>query len=328
MLLAAGLCFAQEAQPPQVPQPPPVPQNPAEPGQEAQPAVPQDGKAPAPAPEDLLGRLTRELKLDDAQQAEFKRLLDEQREGEFKLRTSSGPSQEFVERVQKTREEMKKARDAGDMERMKQLREELMAANKEREAQMAPIQEKVEELKDQIHDQLLTVLREDQKVRFEDVWDQHMGGSSGQYGGQLRNPRVLKAAVDKLRDLTPEQKQQIGQLFDDFRKAGREPQQGGQQQAGQQQGGQQQGGAKNRRDMTKKLYDDVVAQLTPEQKAAVEKALQGSAGPRGQQKRPRGPGQPAPEGEQPPQGQQPAQGETPPPAGEQPVPPPPGQATP
>jgi Spy/CpxP family protein refolding chaperone len=296
LLLAAGMCFAQQPQPA------------GDQPKEQKPRGREMQKQRGARPDNLLQRLTVELKLDEAQQAEVRKIMDAQRDREKELRTSVNVPQELVDRTMKTREELAQARKAGDNAKAKQLSDELVELRKERDTYMKPVQEKLEQSQEQFHDQLIVVLRDDQKAAFEEIWDEHMA-ASGAYGGPLRNPRMLKSQVDKLQDLTPEQKQQLDSLFENYRKAGRDK---------------QQSDLKTRKEQTKKLYDDVIALLTPEQKEKVEAAMQG--GDRhGQPARPDRPGHPGHPGQpghpgepgQPPQpgteGQPPAQG------GEQPT---------
>lgn len=286
MLLAASVCTGQQ------------PANPQE-GQEPKPGQTEVRKQHAGRPEGVLQVLTKELNLDEAQQAEVKRLLDEQRSREYEARTTMHMPQELVEKMAGLRQEMRQARETGDNEKLRQVRDALVALQKDREEAMKPVQEKVAEMQEQLHDQILTILRDDQKAKFEDVWEEHMA-SRGGYGGPVRSPRALKAQIDKLQDLTPDQKQQIESLFDQFRKTSREP---------------QNAGLKQRNELTKKLYDDVFALLTPEQKDKTEKALQGNrGGPRNPGLKPIGKaGEPGQAG-QAEQEQQPA-----PPEGEQPI---------
>ncbi|HVP13479.1 MAG TPA: hypothetical protein VMV94_20060 [Phycisphaerae bacterium] len=292
VLVTAGMCLAQEPQG--------AGNQPPGAGGQPQGQKPQGAEMRGRhggGPENLLQRLTTDLKLDEAQQGQVKDILDALRKTEYELRTSVTVPQELVERMKKAREDMRQASEAGDQERKNQLRGELMAMQKEREESMKPVQEKIEQNQEQFHDQILAVLRDDQKERFEEIWDEHMATSESS-GGAARNPRMLKAQVDKLRDLTPDQKKQLDKLFEDFRKAGREQQQ-------------QQQGLKGRKDLTKKLYDDVIALLTPEQKEKLEKALQQPAGGHRQQmqRRPGAQGQPGQPGQpaQPGQPGQPAQ---------------------
>jgi len=80
--------------------------------------------------------------------------------------------------------------------------------------------------------------------------------------GPVRSPRALKAIVDRLGDLTPEQRRSVDGLFEQFREA-------------------QRGTAGREHDKdaaTRKLYDDVFAVLTDGQKTRVEQQLAGRTG--------------------------------------------------
>lgn len=79
--------------------------------------------------------------------------------------------------------------------------------------------------------------------------------------GPIRSPRALKAIVDRLGDLTPEQRRTIDAVFQQFRESQRENR-----------GQSPDNAAKHR-----KLYDDVFAVLTDGQKTRVEQQLSGRA---------------------------------------------------
>lgn len=246
LLIATAVCAAQE------------PAQPQEPPQDRKPQ-PKMNRAHGDRSEGMLQLLVRELNLDEAQQNQVRALLEEHRNREYELRTSNTIPPELQEKTAKVRQEMMRAREAGDADKLKELREELQSLQKEREAHLQPIKVKLDESQEQLHDQILSTLRDDQKARFLEVWDDQLTTPDA-YGGPVRNPRVLKSQVDKLPDLSPEQKKQIDALFEQFRRTSRDP---------------QSAGLKARKDLHRKLYDDVFALLTAEQREKVEKALEG-----------------------------------------------------
>lgn len=79
--------------------------------------------------------------------------------------------------------------------------------------------------------------------------------------GPVRSPRALKAIVDRLGDLTPEQRRSIDGVFLQFRESRRE----------------RRGQSPENSADERKLYDDVFAVLTDGQKTRVEQQLAGRA---------------------------------------------------
>lgn len=287
LLIAAVVCAAQE---PATPQQPPQEQKPRHP----------TGDHPRPdRSENLMQILSNELKLDEAQQAQVKALLDEFRNREKELRTSTPIPAELQEKTAKVRDEMRQAREAGDSARVDQLREELKALQKEREEFLKPVREKLDESQAMLHDQILSTLREEQKAAFTELWDERLAGPDA-YGGPVRNPRALKSQVDKLTDLTADQKKQIAAVFEEYRRATRAS---------------ASSGLKARTELTKKLYDDVFALLSAEQRAKIEKSMEGERGPKGGRQRP-------PKADEGAKGQKPAEGGQPQPPPPPPTPPP------
>ncbi len=246
LFAVAALCPAQEAANPQ----------------ESERDHPMMQKRHRDRQEGMLQMLVRELKLDEAQEAQLKTILDEHRNRERELRISTPIPPELQEKTAKVRQAMMRAREAGDMDTLQQLREELQGLHAEREEFLKPVKEKLDESQELLHDQILNSLRDDQKARFVELWDEQLTGGDP-YGGPIRNPRALKSQVEKLPDLSPEQKKQVNALFEQFRRASRDV---------------QNSGLKARKELTKKLYDDVFALLDPGQKEKVEKALGGERG--------------------------------------------------
>ncbi len=223
--------------------------------------------------------LTRKLNLDETQQAEFERLFKEHAESEAELRSAYMPSDEMREKMQQIREEIMAAREAGDTEKLEELKTVMREMLEEQKAGREPLRQKMSESMVQLHDKLLVLLNDDQKGDFEEVWETKIARRLGPAEPSPRRPQALKAAIGKLKDITPEQKEQIQILFEEFRKSERE--------AGTDEEKPKQG-KKLEKKRIKQLYKDVLAVLTPEQRSEVEKKLTHWGGPKGEKQR-RGP---------------------------------------
>ena len=112
-----------------------------------------------------------------------------------------------------------------------------------------------------LHDQIIEVLRRDQKDRFEEIWQQWTAPQK--LRAPRRSPRALRASVDTLPGLSPEIKQEVTALFERHRRAthGLEKK------------------SPEYESLSKRLYDDVIALLGPKQKDWVENRLSGRSGP-------------------------------------------------
>lgn len=204
--------------------------------------------------------LASELKLDQEQSAQVGIIWEAHSKAEQALRDGLRPSPELAERMGVLRREMRAAHDAGNKERIEALRKELEAIQEERTKSMTPLREKLDELQAKLHDDLMKVMREDQVEAFERVWSEQLDRREIRKS-LLRNPNAIKAAVDRLKDLTPEQKAGIKNVLDAYKRWARE--------AREKPGAY----AAARKDKMKKLYDDVLAQLTPDQREIVTKEL-------------------------------------------------------
>jgi Spy/CpxP family protein refolding chaperone len=287
LLAAAMLCAAQEAAKPQ------------QTAQEPKSDQPKVERPHGARPEGMLQLLVKELNLDEAQQTQVKAFLDEHRSREKDIRTSTQLPAELQEKTAKVRQEMMQARKAGDTARVTQLREELAGFQREREDLLKPVRAKLDESQEVLHGQILGILKDDQKAKFLELWDEQLSMGDG-YGGPVRSPRALKSSVEKVAGVTPDQKKQIEAVFEQFRRASREP---------------AASGLKARKDLITKLYDDVSALLSPEQKEQLQKVMEGERGLRKGELRP-------PKSEAGGPGPKPAEGTPPPPPPPQPAQPP------
>ncbi|MFH1419031.1 MAG: hypothetical protein ABII12_12195 [Planctomycetota bacterium] len=214
--------------------------------------------------------LTLRLNLDETQQAEFERLFKEHMKQEAEARSSYMPSEELREKMRQIREEVRAAREAGDQEKIDELKAKMRELREEQQASLEPLHEQMAKSKDELHDKLLALLNEDQKDTFEEVWEQRIARRFGHGGPPPRRPQVLKAIVDKLEDLTPAQEEQIQGIFEDCRKAARDAASTEEK---------PKTDRKADRERTEKLYKDVLAVLTPQQREEVEKKLSREGGP-------------------------------------------------
>src|SRR6185436_11487263 len=120
-----------------------------------------------------------------------------------------------------------------------------------------------------LHDGIESQLRDDQKADFGKMWQERMDQQRRGPGGPDRGPAALKSVVDKLDDLTADQKAQLETVFKTFHEANKDKSGPPSPEAG------------------RKLHEDVIAVLTEGQKAKVEKALEGQRGRGDREGRPR-----------------------------------------
>lgn len=201
--------------------------------------------------------LVKELDLDKRQEAVIRKIFDKFYKTNRELRESSRPTPETEEELKELRERVREARMAGDEQRLRELRERRRELQEGRRKRHAPFRERREAAMQQLHDQIIEVLRRDQKDRFEEIWQQW--ADPRKLRPPLRSPRALRVVVDKLPDLTPELKQEMDVVFDRHMRATH-------------------GLEKNSpeyQSLNKRLYDDVIALLGPKQKDRVEKHLSG-----------------------------------------------------
>lgn len=219
----------------------------------------------------LLDLMTEELSLDETQRLETERLLGENRKKLLEVRASFKPPAEGMDRTRALVEQLRLAKQAGDSEAMRLATEQLREIQKEREAQLAPMRQKMADIQQELHDQIAAILREDQKEKFEQVWDERMGQNTA-FRGRVRSPQALKAMVDRLPDLSEDQKTQIDQQFRNYHESVKD----------------QPSSSQAREQSTKLLYDSVTALLTPEQRETITRQMAGRNpnAPNGDESRP------------------------------------------
>jgi len=206
----------------------------------------------------LLDLMTEELSLDEPQRLETERLLGENRKKLLEVRASFKPPAEGMDRTRALVEQLRLAKQAGDSEAMRLATDQLREIQKEREAQLAPMRQKMADIQQELHDQIAAILREDQKEKFEQVWDERMGQNTA-FRGRVRSPQALKAMVDRLPGLSEDQKTQIDQQFRNYHESVKD----------------QPSSSQAREQSTKLLYDSVTALLTTEQRETITRQMAG-----------------------------------------------------
>ena len=215
-------------------------------------------------PKAELAQMTEKLKLDEAQQTSIGKLLEEHQSKMTEQREKMRPSEEEQAKMGELRDEMQAAREAGDDAKVQELRGKMRETMG---ARMEGMRKTMEENQKALHDGIVTQLREDQKADFTKLWQERSERRRGP-GGPDRGPAALKSIVDKLDDLTADQKQQLEVLFKTFRESTKD-----------------QSGPPSP-EVGRKLHEDVMGVLTEGQKEKVQKTLEGQRR-RGGEGRPR-----------------------------------------
>lgn len=206
----------------------------------------------------LLDLFTEELNLDEPQRQETDRLLSENRRKLLEVRASFKPPAEGMDRTRALVEKLRLAKQAGDAEAIRTATDQLREIQKERESELAPMRQKMAEIQQELHDQIAALLHEDQKQKFEELWEERMGQNSA-FRGRVRSPQALKAMVDRLPGLTEFQKTQIDQQFRSYHESVKD----------------QPSTSQAREQSTKLLYDSVTALLTTEQRETIARQMAG-----------------------------------------------------
>jgi len=207
-------------------------------------------------PGQVVEKMKSELKLDETQAAELSRLVTEHQKTIADLRAQMRIAPEVAQKMKELRERMKKAQDANDQAGMKSASDEMQAARKESSDRIAPVREQMTKLQDELRDKFKAVLREDQRGGFDQIWEESMSAGTGRRSLRA-NPRLLRATVDRLPDLTADQKRQLTDLYRQYDEAAKGLK----------------GGAMDAQNQ--KLHDSVMNILTPEQREKVQERLNG-----------------------------------------------------
>lgn len=206
----------------------------------------------------MLKAMEDDLKLDDGQREKARQFLTDYRTKQIEARKAFRPPMESTDRTREILLEMRAAQEAGDRERISALSDQLRQIREEQGGQLEPMRAELKRLQDELHTNLRGIMRDDQHEGFERLWDERMI-NRGAFRGRVRSPQALRALVEKLPDVSDEQKQQIDGLFKAHMESVREVK----------------NNARERERLSTKLYDDVMALLTPEQRETVSKQLEG-----------------------------------------------------
>ncbi|MCB9858105.1 MAG: hypothetical protein H6818_20665 [Phycisphaerales bacterium] len=239
-----------------------------------------------------LAKLEKALSLDDAQRTEIESLLKAHEAKIKEVRDGFRPTPEEVAEMESIREDMRRAREDDDTQLMAECRDRMRAAREARNERMGPAREQIQTAEAKLHDDILAKLNDDQKKPFEDIWADVMD-ARGRRGNPKYDPRMLQRVVSRVKGLTPEQESTIEKLFKDFREnerakpkvKGDKPEDGdaGKPDKAEKPARRPRRGAVDDA-AGKKLYDDVMAVLTEDQKKEAESMLEranGRRGPRG-----------------------------------------------
>jgi len=217
-----------------------------------------------------LETMTRDIGLDETQQAAVKKLLETRDAGIRKAREAFRQTPEDIQRMKNIRDAMLAARDANDPKAMEEARKQAAAMREERQKKMVPARKALGDIDLAMHDGILKTLREDQTQRFETYWERRQPRRRPS-SMTLRNPRALKALVLKLDDLDPRQKEQFETLFEQFQVDSRAASKAGTTKPD--------ATKKALVKLRKKLFDDTAALLTPAQRTVLERKMRGRLAP-------------------------------------------------
>jgi len=244
-----------------------------------------------------LDQLSEQLNLDPQQRREIGALLQAHDDKMRELRQANRPSEEDQNEMRTIRDELRQAQENGDKEEIAEIRGRIREFRDKRQERMKPVQEAIAAAEKTLHDDILGKLNENQTESFESVWSDVMAPRRGRAG--RFDPRQLHNTVMQLDDLTEDQKKAVDKLFDDFRVSqrdkrgdrrdarpdGRRDGEKGDPKADRPRRGPRDRGARGPDPAVKKLYEDLMAQLTETQRAEVEKKLS-RRGPRNRGDRP------------------------------------------
>ncbi len=216
-------------------------------------------------PQQQLDDMKEAVGLDAAQQKEVEDALTAyvSKRDEIHKQYSAQPPDEQA-KIQAIREARVKAHAEQDHAALKKADEDLNALRTIRREKYEIGNKLIREEESKLHDQILGLLREDQKAKFEQYWEEQLV-SRYQRQGPTRHPRALKTFVERLPSYTQQQREYVEALFKEYQAEQRNLKPG-----------------EDRKPIwtkrTEKLYDDVYAVLSDEQKKEVDEKLQGSGG--------------------------------------------------
>jgi len=268
-LVSISWCLAQpdtQNQPPQPPQPP---------GRDRQMGRPMPPRGMMGNIHGFVEQMKTELGLDAAQQSTIQGMVDDYDKRMQESRQGLRPSPEESKQMSELREKLKKANEANDQNAVKEVSEEMQKVRKAQMDRMTPVRDQMTKAQDDLKNKLRSVLRDDQRTKFDKLWDDNMSTMPR----SRKNPRLLKSMIERLPDVTSEQKQQITDLLKKQDEALRV---------------QKDMTPTQRDEMSQKTYESMIAVLTPEQREKVQARLEGKPGsiPRGAETNPHPPTKP------------------------------------
>lgn len=219
----------------------------------------------------LIEKMKTDLKLDANQESALQAVVQEHEKAMGALRNEMRQSPEMTKQLNELREKMKKASEANDQDAIKQASDEMQALRKTQMDRLGPTREKMTKAQEGLKDKMRTVLREDQKAAFDKLWEENMAPSAA--GRARSNPRILRSLVERMQDVTADQKRQIAELFKQFDEATK---------------GQKDRSPAMFESQNQKLYDSIMSVLTPEQREKVQDRLQGRPGAMPRRPQPQG----------------------------------------
>ncbi len=230
----------------------------------------------------MVDRIKTELKLDASQISQIDQLVAENEKLMVALRDQMKMPPESIEAMTRLREELNKAQEANDQAKLKETGDKMQQMRTEFTERTKPVRERMTNMQNQFRDKMRGVLREDQREGFDRIW---LDRNSGDMRSRMRqNPRMLKAMVDRVPELTSEQKTQIDDLF----KQHNEAEKGLKDRAAREQASQ-------------RIYDAVMTILTPAQRAELDSRMSGrrdakkpDAAPKSEEAKPVEPAAPKP----------------------------------
>lgn len=154
-------------------------------------------------------RLETELQLTGEQLTEVKQAISEHMRLSADLRIKMQPPKDLMEKASRLQQEMQTAQDAGDAARVRSLAKKLQDLRSEHSDRIAPLREQLARAPRELRERLLKILPAEERFSARRILDEEMAKVENR-----RNPRRLKAAIDKLPDLTEEQRKQIGRVFE------------------------------------------------------------------------------------------------------------------
>lgn len=161
------------------------------------------------------GALKDDLGLDDSQQQRIKQLLKAADSDFHAARLEMTPTPEVTRRMAETVKEIEAAKTAGDAAKERELVAERAKLTQGFIEKRDQVVEKMNAVDKMLKRNIAETLRPDQLEKFEAFWPTRHAAALNKvpYDGLIRSAVALKAATDRLGDLTPDQQTQIDAAF-------------------------------------------------------------------------------------------------------------------